>query len=184
MSIQRSCFVGVDWATQTHHVFVLDANGHKLGERGFRHGGAGLGKMTCWIQSLSGGMPTDAVHAAIEVPHGPVLESLMDRGFRVFAIIPKQLDRFRDRFSPASAKDDNRDAHRQIGRLTEKLAEQRDMESGQYKMQRDVTTLAFLPGVGKIVLATLLAEASDALQRRDYHALRCLSGVAPVTKRS
>ena len=31
---------------------------------------------------------------------------------------------------------------------------------------------------------TLLARASEALQRRDYHALRCLCGVAPVTKRS
>jgi Transposase IS116/IS110/IS902 family len=30
----------------------------------------------------------------------------------------------------------------------------------------------------------LLAEALDALQRRDYHAMRCLCGAAPVTKRS
>ncbi len=30
--------------------------------------------------------------------------------FRVHAINPKQLDRFRDRFSPAGAKDDSRDA--------------------------------------------------------------------------
>jgi transposase len=35
---------------------------------------------------------------------------LMERGFRVHAINPKQLDRFRDRFSPAGAKDDSRDA--------------------------------------------------------------------------
>ena len=41
-----------------------------------------------------------------------------------------------------------------------------------------------MPGVGRTVLATLLAEASDALQRRDYAALRSLAGVAPVTKRS
>jgi len=34
----------------------------------------------------------------------------MERGFRVHAINPKQLDRFRDRFSPAGAKDDSRDA--------------------------------------------------------------------------
>jgi transposase len=35
---------------------------------------------------------------------------LMDRGLSVFAINPKQLDRFRDRLSPAGAKDDRRDA--------------------------------------------------------------------------
>src|SRR3546814_13186564 len=34
----------------------------------------------------------------------------MARGFRLHAINPKQLDRFRDRFSPAGAKDDRRDA--------------------------------------------------------------------------
>ena len=47
---------------------------------------------------------------AIETPRGPVVESLMERGFAVHAINPKQLDRFRDRISPAGAKDDRRDA--------------------------------------------------------------------------
>ena len=40
------------------------------------------------------------------------------------------------------------------------------------------------PGIGVGVLATLLAEGSDAVRRRDYDALRCLCGVAPVTRRS
>jgi transposase len=34
----------------------------------------------------------------------------LDRGFAVHAINPKQLDRLRDRFSVAGAKDDRRDA--------------------------------------------------------------------------
>jgi hypothetical protein len=42
----------------------------------------------------------------------------------------------------------------------------------QREEQRDVTILRSLPGVGRIVLATLVAEAQDALQRRNYHALR------------
>src|SRR2546430_17471929 len=41
-------------------------------------------------------------------PRGPVVETLLERGFHVFAINPKQLDRFRDRHSPAGAKDDRR----------------------------------------------------------------------------
>ena len=41
-----------------------------------------------------------------------------------------------------------------------------------------------LPGIGTGVLATLLAEGSDAVRRRDYNALRCLCGVARVTRRS
>ncbi len=44
--------------------------------------------------------------------------------------------------------------------------------------------LSIVNGIGVGVLATLLSEGSDALQRRDYAALRCLCGVAPVTKRS
>ena len=48
------------------------------------------------------------------------------------------------------------------------------------------TVLSSLPGVGQTdVLATLLAEAPQLIQRRDYKvALRCLCGVAPVTRRS
>ena len=49
---------------------------------------------------------------------------------------------------------------------------------------RDVAILRSLPGIGRINLATLLSEASEPLSRRDYQALRTLSGVAPVTKRS
>ena len=55
---------------------------------------------------------------------------------------------------------------------------------GQAEEQRDVTILRSLPGVGTVVAATLFAEAHDALRRRDYHALRCLCGVAPVTRQS
>ncbi len=332
MDEERNWFVGVDWASETHHVCVLDAHGDKLGERGFTHGGGGLAEMAAWILGLTKAI-AEAVYVAIEVPHGPVVESLMERGFAVHAINPKQLDRFRDRFSPAGAKDDSRDAqvladalrtdprclrrlapvdpvvielrewsritedltqertrlanrvreqlwryypqilgitddvahpwflelwalaptpdkaqrvrqatvakllkrrrirridaagvldhlrtppvvvaagtteaatahikavaarlalvnqqlrqaNNRLDRLTERLAASGDAKPGQNAEQRDVTILASFPGVGRIVLATLLAEAFDPLQRRDYHALRCLSGVAPVTRRS
>jgi len=76
------------------------------------------------------------------------------------------------------------EAYRRLDRLTRKLAEDGEIGPGQQAEQRDVAILASLPGVGRIVLATLLAEAFDPLRRRDYHALRCLCGVAPVTKRS
>ena len=65
--------------------------------------------MAAWILEVTGAAP-EAVLVAIEVPHGPVVESLTERGFRVHAINPQAADRFRDRFSPAGAKDDSRDA--------------------------------------------------------------------------
>ncbi len=105
----KAWFAGVDWASEAHHVCVVGGDGSKRAERIFRHGGAGLAKMAEWIAARSGGSAPD-IPVAIEVPHGPVVESLMDHGFAVYAINPKQLDRFRDRFSPAGAKDDSLDA--------------------------------------------------------------------------
>src|SRR3546814_17711618 len=79
-----------------------------LGARSFPQDGAGLAGMAEWILAVTGARPEE-VAVAIETPHGPVVESLMARGFRLHAINPKQLDRFRDRFSPAGAKDERRD---------------------------------------------------------------------------
>jgi len=329
---EKLWFVGIDWGSQTHQVHISDERGHSLGDRGFAHSGEGLAELAAWILKTTGASP-EAIYIAVEVPHGPVVESLMERGFQLYSINPKQLDRFRDRFSPSGAKDDSRDAlvlsdslrtdrrsfrallavdplvvelrewsriaeelghdqlrvanriqnqfwryfpqllklsdgtlepwllalwqlaptpakaarlrestiarllkkHRirrvsaadviqalrapaipmapgtvdaavghvkilidqiiplrrqikqadaQLEALLERFLPTEDTAEGQQIEQRDVTILRSLPGVGKTVLATLLAEASDALRRRDYHALRCLSGVAPVTKRS
>ena len=325
-------FVGVDWASATHHATLLDAGGQVLGERAVAHGGAGLGELCDWLLARTGAASPAAVAAAIEVPHGPVVEALLERGFRVFACNPKQLDRFRDRFTVAGAKDDRldarvladalrtdrhcfrplapchplvvelrewsrmaedlqgernrlanrlreqlwryypqaleladdlaadwfldlletaptperaarrreatvarllkrhrirrlaaaqvletlrrpplavapgtvaaatahieavsarlrlvnrqlRDAHAKLDALCARLAEA-ETEPGQLSEQHDAAILRSLPGVGRIVLATLLAEAAEPLQRRDYHALRSLAGVAPVTRRS
>lgn len=335
-------FVGVDWASETHQLCLLDAIGKILGERGFAHSGAGLTDLCNWLLASTGAGEPSAIAVAIEVPHGPVVETLLERGFPVYAVNPKQLDRFRDRFTVAGAKDDRRDAHvlsdalrtdrhcfrqlhqadplvvelREWSRMAEDLQQERnrlanrireqlwryypqalevagsdvaadwfldlwnlvptpakaartrensiarvlkahrvrrldaadvlrqlrqtplvvaagtieaavahirtvaarlrlvnqqikeahrqldrlcaalasvtppedtaapEQAPGQPDEQHDATILRSLPGVGRIVLATLLAEAWEPLQARDYHALRALCGVAPVTKRS
>lgn len=326
-------FVGVDWASQAHQACLIDAGGKIISEAVFAHGGAGLAELCSWLLAKTAVAPS-AIAVAIEVPHGPIVETLLERGFQVYAINPKQLERFRDRFTVAGAKDDRRDAHvladslrtdlhcfrrlvvgnavtvelREWSRMAEELQQERtrlgnrvrqqlwryypqalaigedlaadwfldlwaaaptpakavrlrasavervlkahrirritapevlrllrqpalavapgtaeaaaahiralaerltlvnrqireahrrldglcaklagdDQENapGQQTEQRDVTILRSLPGVGRIVLATLLTEAAEPLRRRDYRALRSLSGVAPVTKRS
>jgi transposase len=332
MTDQRQWYAGVDWASENHHVFLTDHDGGKIDEKAFRHGGEGLAEMAAWLMATSGAAEASQIHVAIEVPHGPVVETLIAHGFKAHAINPKQMDRFRDRFTLAGAKDDSRDAevmacalrtdprcfrplaaadpvvvelrewsriaddlgaernrltnrmreqlwryfpamleldsdlgaewllelweivprpdkaarireatiakvlkrhrirrfdtaqvldvlrkpslqlaagtaeaatahiatlvarirlvnrqikqaHHRLDALTARLVPSAEAEPGQ-KKQHDVEILASLPGVGRIVLATLLAEAWDALQRRDYAALRSLTGVAPVTKRS
>jgi transposase len=78
-------------------------------------------------------------------------------------------------------------AHHQLDQLPKRLAADQPADDepapGQLE-QRDVVILTSLPGLGRINRATLLAEATDALQRRDYPVLRALTGVAPVTRRS
>src|SRR5215210_4880560 len=103
-----SWFAAVDWGSAQHQACILDSGGAIAGERAFPHGGAGLAALCDWLVSIAG--DAGAVAVAIEVPHGPVVDALLDRGFAVHAINPKQLDRLRDRFSVAGAKDDRRDA--------------------------------------------------------------------------
>jgi transposase len=107
---ERGWYAGVDWASESHHVFLTDDGGRKIGEKIFKHSGEGLAEMAAWLTATSGVAEPRQVHIAIEVPHGPVVETLIERGFSVHAINPKQMDRFRDRFTLAGAKDDSRDA--------------------------------------------------------------------------
>ncbi|MHC2282883.1 transposase [Bradyrhizobium diazoefficiens] len=109
MNEDIAVYVGVDWASATHYAYALDAQGAKLGHRSFQHSGDGLAELADWIQRTTGAEP-GRIAIGIEVPHGPVVESLMDSGFLVHALNPKQLDRFRDRFTMAGAKDDRLDA--------------------------------------------------------------------------
>jgi len=88
---------------------VLDRDRRRVGERVVDHDGASLAQLAAWLWSVSAGQP-QRVAVAIEVPRGAIVEGLLERGFHVFAINPKQLDRFRDRHSVAGAKDDRRDA--------------------------------------------------------------------------
>ncbi|MDJ0390237.1 IS110 family transposase [Roseomonas sp. E05] len=102
-------FAGIDWASTAHQVGLLDARGKPMAERAFEHGGEGLAALCDWLVERSGTTP-GRIAVAIETPHGPVVETLLERGFKVHAINPKQLDRFRDRHTVAGAKDDRRDA--------------------------------------------------------------------------
>jgi transposase len=103
-------FVGIDWASQSHRVCLLAADGRVLGEKDVAHGGDGLAELCDWLTEQTSAAPGQ-IAAAIETPHGPIVETLLERGFQVYAMNPKQVDRFRDRFSMAGAKDDSRDAH-------------------------------------------------------------------------
>jgi hypothetical protein len=102
-------FGGIDWGSEKHRVCLMDSDGKVVGERWTQHSSAGLTELIAWLR-CSLGSPPATVAIAIEVPRGAIVEALTEHGFAVFSINPKQLDRFRDRYSPAGAKDDRRDA--------------------------------------------------------------------------
>lgn len=102
-------FVGIDWASREHEVRLLDAQGRDHGRRVVAHSGPGLTELADWLVERSGGRP-ERVAVAIELTRGPIVESLLARGIAVFGVNPKQLDRLRDSYTAAGAKDDRLDA--------------------------------------------------------------------------
>lgn len=110
MAVTSAVVVGIDWAKDEHQVCVLDVAGEMLDELTVEHSGPGVRRLAERLLELGGGTSTNVV-VGIEVPRGALVETLMERGFRVFALNPKQMDRFRDRHFPSGAKDDRRDAY-------------------------------------------------------------------------
>jgi hypothetical protein len=80
-----------------------------VGERHVEHRGTSLAQLATWLLALAAGQP-EQVAGAIAMPRGTLVEGLVERGFPVLAINPKQRDRFRDRHTVAGAKDDRCDA--------------------------------------------------------------------------
>src|SRR5262245_33106176 len=102
-------FVGIDWGSQQHQVCVLDRDRRRVGERSVDHDGASLARLADWLWTVSAGQAAP-VAVAIRGARGGIGGGLLETGFHLLAIHPKQLDRFRDRHSVAGAKDDRRDA--------------------------------------------------------------------------
>jgi transposase len=103
-------YVGIDGGGATHQVCVLDAAGRLVGERAVAHAGAELAVFAAWLHELAG--PSLArVAVGLESRHAGPVALCLEHGAAVFAINPKQLERFRERASAAGAKDDRRDAY-------------------------------------------------------------------------
>lgn len=99
--------VGIDWGSGAHQVCRIDG-GEEPKQRAFPHTSEGLNALVAFV--VEGDIAPEQVLIAIEVNHGAVVEALLAKALPVCSINPKLLDRLRDRFSPAGAKDDRRDA--------------------------------------------------------------------------
>ena len=106
---QVTWYVGIDWGSESHAVCVVDAAGHRREERCVDHTADAVQACLEWIMIFTGATPAQ-IAVAIETPRGALVDTCLARRLRVFAVNPKQLDRFRDRHTVAGAKDDRRDA--------------------------------------------------------------------------
>jgi len=101
-------YLGVDWADQTHAVWVVDERGTKVALRTVPHTAEGLSE---WGRELDEWRAQGIeLWAAIERPEGRVVDVLLDHGVVVYPVNPKALDRARDRFRQSEAKSDPFDA--------------------------------------------------------------------------
>ena len=101
-------YVGVDWADQTHAIWVVDESGTKITGRTVPHTAAGFSE---WGRELDEWRAQGIERwAAIERPDGRVVDFLLDHGVVVYPVNPKALDRARDRFRQSGAKSDPFDA--------------------------------------------------------------------------
>src|SRR6516165_6504991 len=94
-------YLGVDWADQTHAVWVVDERGTKITARTVPHTAEGLSE---WGRELDEWRAQGIeLWAAIERPEGRVVDFLLDHGVVVYPVNPKALDRARDRFRQSGA---------------------------------------------------------------------------------
>jgi transposase len=102
-------FCGIDWAERHHDVALVDAGGQVLARRRIGDDAAGFTELSELLAERSGGAPA-SVDVAIETGRGLLVAALRAAGHRVYAINPKAVDRYRDRYGVAGAKSDPGDA--------------------------------------------------------------------------
>jgi hypothetical protein len=113
-------FVGDDWAEDHHDVEVLDESGRRLAKARLPEGMVGMSRLHELIAEHldeaandpeTGMLAEDEVLVGIETDRGPWVAALIAAGYRVFAINPMSVARYRERHSTSGAKSDPGDAH-------------------------------------------------------------------------
>jgi transposase len=101
-------YLGVDWGDRVHQLYGGDENGAKVTEMKLQESPEGMAELGRWFdQSRAEGVE---LWAAIEKPHGRIVDFLLDHGVVVYPVNPKVLDRARDRFRMSQSKSDAFDA--------------------------------------------------------------------------
>lgn len=101
-------YIGLDWADGEHAVWVGDEAGECKLQRVVKEDAEELSEFGRWLhERIGAGI---VLWAAIEKPHGRIVDFLLDHGVVVYPVNPKSLDRARDRFRMSQSKSDRFDA--------------------------------------------------------------------------
>src|SRR5262245_844070 len=100
---------GVDWAEEFHQVWVSDPEGKKVIEMMVLQQPQAMSEFGAWLHQRKA--EEIELWAAIEKPHGRIVDFLLDQGVVVYPVNPKALDRARDRFRVSQSKSDSFDAY-------------------------------------------------------------------------
>ncbi|BCO36411.1 IS110 family transposase [Mycobacterium heckeshornense] len=98
---------GIDWARDDHAVSIVDARGREVRRVTIEHNAAGLRELRELFELLS---RAGACEVAIELPSGPVVDTLLQAGITIVVISPNQLKNLRGRYGSPGNKDDRFDA--------------------------------------------------------------------------
>jgi transposase len=101
-------FAGVDWAEAHHDVHIEDEQGRRLGGGRLADGIEGLARFHDLVAAHAADPAEVAV--GIETDRGLFAAALVAAGYRVFAVNPKSVSRYRDRHAVSGAKSDPGDA--------------------------------------------------------------------------
>ena len=102
-------YLGVDWAEEFHQVRVSDPEGKKVVEMKVLQQPQAMSEFGAWLHQRKA--EEIELWAAIEKPHGRIVDFLLDHGVVVYPVNPKALDRARDRFRMSQSKSDSFDAY-------------------------------------------------------------------------
>jgi transposase len=101
-------FAGLDWASRTHAVCVVDQQGSVIDRFEVEHDAAGLAAFSRRLERFAGDAP---VPIAIERPSGLIVDALVEAGHPVFPIHPNAVKAMRPRYRSHGAKSDTSDAY-------------------------------------------------------------------------
>jgi transposase len=105
---QNMIYVGIDWADDHHDVLITDDSAKTLNQFQINHTPEGFALLHATIAKHQ--KSPSEVSAAIETSRGLLVHELLQKGYTVYAINPKAVNRYKDRHVLSKAKSDTLDA--------------------------------------------------------------------------